>query len=537
VSLVEQGGSAADYLALSYCWGEDQNFVTTTANIGNRFAGISFDKLPKTFQDAVAITRHMGVRYLWIDALCIIQDDNDDWDREAAKMDCIYEGSLLTLSATCSGGVNQGFLRARPSSPNFPVQKSKLGDLAPVHGIYTTSWTMPTGLKVPISVRQRLAHSVIVSETADAKDHPLLSRGWVFQERLLATRTLHFLSQEVLWECRCQYWCECGGVSTDQMWKSDVMRGSVYNKIMYGSETADLTAVWQSLVTNYSRRLLTYERDRLPALSGVAHRFNRLGMGSYLAGLQKNLLWNLIWQADHASRQVGHYAQTRLATIAGISKQGSVTKLMRKSPSWSWISTSSPIKWKEDAFRIQEAKATDVKVLDAQCELDGAEPMGRVLSGKVLLKARVTVILIGSVDNDSYAITKSACWPRATLIPDLHPSESGLMAGDSLHCVHMFSYKKGGDYYWVALAVQSVNTPKPTLSNQTTINSTLSNSTPSNLTPSNSTPSNLRPVYSPSPDLEWDKDDAKETFTRVGLIEGTDSDWFQDIKAREIFLI
>jgi hypothetical protein len=605
ITLVEQGGLTADYLALSYCWGRDQNFVTTTENIRDRFAGISFEELPKTFQDAVEITRHMGVRYLWIDALCIIQDDNEDWDREAANMDCIYEGSLLTLSATCSGGVNQGFLRARRSSPNFPIQKSKLAN--PVHGVYATSWTMPTGLKVPVSVRQRLSHSVIVSETADAKDHPLLARGWVFQERLLATRTLHFLSQELLWECRCQYWCECGGVSTDQMWKSDVMQGSVYNKVMCGSETADLTAVWQSLVTNYSRRLLTYERDRLPALSGVAYRFNRLGMGSYLAGLwQKDLLWNLIWQADHASRQIGHNRQRTLETVAGSSKDVSVTMVMRKTPSWSWISTPLPIRWKDDTFRILESCGTDLEVLDAQCELDGADPMGRVLSGKLRLKARVTSVSIESIDNDYYRITKSKHGPRshdATLIPDLPSSESGLVVGDGIYCIHMFSYNKDGGQFWVALAVQSVDFPKSTPFNETPLvalsvqpedfpKSITSNNISSNKISSKDIPSknslfkktdkprgffswhrnsranlrypsqrkdsedepylnvltekkadNYRDVYTPNWDDEGHKDEIKETFTRVGLIEGRrlpgpiSVDWFKDIKPREIFII
>jgi len=145
------------------------------------------------------------------------------------------------------------------------------------------------------------------------------------------------------------------------------------------------------------------------------------------------------------------------------------------------------------------------------------------------------------------------------------------VVGDSLYCVYMFSYSKDGDHYWVALAVQSVDTPKSTLPNETTIDWTPPNETDkplgifsrfrnSRANPRQRTPlprgpgsfgsswynkfyENSRPVYSPDPDLEGYKDEVKETFTRVGLIEarrlpGSISvDWFKDIKTGEIFLI
>jgi hypothetical protein len=88
------------YIALSHCWGELQLPTTTTANISQRKTSINFKELSKTFQDAVVVTRTMAVRYLWIDSLCICQDDLRDWEREAAKMASVYSNAYLTISAT-----------------------------------------------------------------------------------------------------------------------------------------------------------------------------------------------------------------------------------------------------------------------------------------------------------------------------------------------------------------------------------------------------------------------------------------------------
>lgn len=93
----------AQYVTLSHCWGDTSTILTTTKDtIEQRRRNIPFSELPRTFQDAVQITRALGLRYLWIDSLCIIQDDKDDWQFESAKMAEIYLGSCLTIAATAS---------------------------------------------------------------------------------------------------------------------------------------------------------------------------------------------------------------------------------------------------------------------------------------------------------------------------------------------------------------------------------------------------------------------------------------------------
>jgi hypothetical protein len=99
VRLLETNREHGQYCALSHCWGrlDKRPIVTTRCTLGDHTRSIEFKELPKTFQDAVTVTRGIGVRYLWIDSLCIVQDDTDDWEKEAGK---IYERAILTIAAS-----------------------------------------------------------------------------------------------------------------------------------------------------------------------------------------------------------------------------------------------------------------------------------------------------------------------------------------------------------------------------------------------------------------------------------------------------
>jgi hypothetical protein len=519
----------------------------------------------------------MGIRYLWVDALCIIQDDKKDWEREAANMKNVYEKAILTLSITCSSGVNQGFLRPRPNSLESPVQTF---NSEPRKEAYVFEWTSPDGQQISISVRCRLSHSAIISDIGDQATHPLLTRGWTFQERLLAARTLHFLGEDLIWECKCRYWCECGGVNADQIWESDVMQGSTFNRVMKEPKKANLTAVWQSLVTNYSKRLLTHESDRLPALSGVAHRFGRLDMGLYMAGLwRKNLLWDLAWQTDHAAAQKPLSEQSEQSIInTGLKEvtesSRTASQLPSRSPSWSWISTPLPVRWKTNNTRALDTGESMAQILSAKCKIDGPDPMGRVSSGKLLLRARVTSFFPTSLESDHFVVTKRAFFhpeDSVELIPDLPISKPGIFISQTLYAVQLFSYTKDTKCYWVALAVQPVHLEEPTPPTEShdpesssQILATDAQSKPEvknwlllslaavkklrNLfggfpeIPGDAAvgrmSSNLRPKYRPHP--RGFKRDYRRTFRRVGFLEGTHysqaSCWFKG-EASEIIII
>jgi len=107
--LVVTGNHSARYMTLSHCWGEFQPLLTTSANIKQREKNIAFNDLPRTFQEAVVVTRELGIRYLWIDCLCIIQGDKEDWDLESGRMADVYSNSYMNIAATkakdCHGGL------------------------------------------------------------------------------------------------------------------------------------------------------------------------------------------------------------------------------------------------------------------------------------------------------------------------------------------------------------------------------------------------------------------------------------------------
>lgn len=101
-------GEKESYICLSHCWGDFQPIRTTTTNIEDHKKSIPWQFLPQTFQDAIDLTRFLSIRYLWIDSLCIIQDDRDDWAKESAAMASVYGNSYLTISATAAANCSKG---------------------------------------------------------------------------------------------------------------------------------------------------------------------------------------------------------------------------------------------------------------------------------------------------------------------------------------------------------------------------------------------------------------------------------------------
>lgn len=167
-----------NYVALSHRWGDpeqNQQFCTTRANIESFKEGIEFDQLPRTFQDAITVTRGLGLRFLWIDSLCIMQDDPEDWETESKKMEAVYSSAYCTIAATCASGSADGFLKIRPER------------------LYVTK-------------QARQHPKVHMCENiddfrADVEESELNKRGWVLQERVLSSRTIYFTEKQCYWEC------------------------------------------------------------------------------------------------------------------------------------------------------------------------------------------------------------------------------------------------------------------------------------------------------------------------------------------------
>ncbi|KAF4479303.1 hypothetical protein CGGC5_v012095 [Colletotrichum fructicola Nara gc5] len=179
----EQKPMLGQYVALSHCWGTAQSFSTLRSNVVKFRQYIAFEDLPKTFKDAIEITRKLEFRYLWIDSLCIVQDDPMDWEREAASMEHVFSSASVTIAASSARSSLEGFLPTRKEQQSFITIKT------------------PSGGTVFI-------RKSIDNFRRDVEESVLNQRGWVLQERALARRTIHFTSSQVYWECGSGIHCE-----------------------------------------------------------------------------------------------------------------------------------------------------------------------------------------------------------------------------------------------------------------------------------------------------------------------------------------
>lgn len=187
------------YLALSHCWGKHQNCITTKKSIASRKAGIPWSKIPQTFQDVMQIALALGFRYIWIDSLCIIQDDAEDWEDQSAVMSEIYQNAVLTVAATSSEGDHEGCCE-KNAQRITPLEIMLPEDIGACR----------------IAVRKPLHHFDVQNAEGLLTHFPLLTRGWAFQERLLSPRVLHICESELVWECREASACECGGLRQEK---------------------------------------------------------------------------------------------------------------------------------------------------------------------------------------------------------------------------------------------------------------------------------------------------------------------------------
>ncbi len=174
----------AKYIALSHCWGniqEESKFCTYRENIKKRKTGIDFDKLPRSFQDAVKITKALGVRYLWIDSICIIQRDKDDWETEAGNMEDVFSSAYCTIAASSARSSLEGFIHNRKPRSCVIARKQD---------------------------RTFYLCKAMDNFRYDVEEAPLNKRGWVLQERALSRRTIHYTFNQVYWECGEGVHCE-----------------------------------------------------------------------------------------------------------------------------------------------------------------------------------------------------------------------------------------------------------------------------------------------------------------------------------------
>ena len=174
-----------NYITLSHCWGKKHNLLrTTTQNLAQHLREIPWIALCKTFKDSVRITRGLGIQYLWIDSICIVQDDISEWKSESTNMGNIYSNSFLTLAATGSASGSGGCLFSRYISYDNG-KETKRRDVKIVSGSHN-------GIAFEVHARnaQGSAHRQLMNHKIDdMRSAPLLTRAWCFQERLMSVNS------------------------------------------------------------------------------------------------------------------------------------------------------------------------------------------------------------------------------------------------------------------------------------------------------------------------------------------------------------
>jgi hypothetical protein len=226
------------YATLSHCWGDPSSYspcVIQTHSLDEHLTCILWDKIPKTFRDAIIVTRRLGLKFLWIDSLCIIQDDLDNWAEESAKMSRIYANAVLTIAASAAENATQGFLGLRHSQEE--IIKLSPENMTPIH------------------IRKDLHSNVPV--TFSYTKILLNTRGWVFQERLLSRRILYFEREETICECRSAHTCECGSDLPPLSSQPASLR-TAYSFLYENANTEERYAWWRNvIVEQYSNLTLT----------------------------------------------------------------------------------------------------------------------------------------------------------------------------------------------------------------------------------------------------------------------------------------
>ncbi|OBT40849.1 hypothetical protein VE00_08622 [Pseudogymnoascus sp. WSF 3629] len=325
-----------------------KRLTTTQNNLSEHCERIELDKLPQTFRDAINITRELGLRYIWIDSLCIVQDSPEDWTFEVNRMTDVYRNAYVTLAADMAHHSDAGLFVTDTCATNGPPQVrqfSQADDTGICHRILVRlNWPKP-------GKNRRLGdlendRSCYASEAVSK----LKSRAWALQENMLSTRTVHFTNAELIWECGNSYECSCGNPMYRNSTMSDfkaILKSSSAARV-HSEETSNLaTSFWHSVVEDFTYRDLTYAKDRLPAISSLARMLPFLE-GEYLAGLWRNrladdLIWlnplgRTYWELDNNSGASARPDTPKLPNSYRI--QGEYA------PSWSWASISAPVAFK-----------------------------------------------------------------------------------------------------------------------------------------------------------------------------------------------
>lgn len=316
------------------------------------------------------MTRRLGVRYMWIDSLCICQDDVKDWERESSRMAAVYSNAYLTIAATGSSDADGGLFFDRPSRPYL---RTAFGSPSEAIG--------GDMLIFPLDTSKDMERKSLVN----MKGEPLTSRGWAFQERVLARRVLHFARDQICLECLDETVYE-DGLSWPFRYHT------IHDLANLGIKTY-IRRAWYYLLIHYGNRKLTFPSDKMPALSGIAKVYADMLDDEYVAGIwRRYMIEEMCWA-------IGERPHPPYRPALEVDND-------YRAPSWSWASVDGEIfvgyhgwgRWGHDV----------ATVVDHHVEVDGDNPFGKVKGAWVKIEAPLVPLFLSDIpDEDGHTVLKT----------------------------------------------------------------------------------------------------------------------------------
>ena len=304
------------YMTLSYRWSSKTSLKLLRGNKDQLVQGFPISRLPQTFQDAIKVARHFSINFIWIDALCIVQNSPEDWARESATMRYVYSHSACNIAASAAIEQESGMFRPRCFNQIQPRVVRSKSYIQSDHHIPHQSYLL---------YDKRYWDRQLAG--------PLNNRGWVFQECLLAPRILYFGVNQILYDCFHETKSEGFPQSIpfhermkdlSDLWTDlDSQKARLLPTTQMPAEMPlGMHALWNSLLEMYSFCRLSFIEDRLPAFSGVAQLFENATGDEYIDGLWRSrLVEQLVWWVP------GPKFPRRMSNV----------------PSWSWASLEEEI--------------------------------------------------------------------------------------------------------------------------------------------------------------------------------------------------
>jgi hypothetical protein len=324
----------SSYTALSYVWGKAPlpRLTKSTDEEFRKQVSLNTETLPSTIDDAIELTRSLGEKYIWVDCLCIMQDDEADKREFIPQMDSIFGFASVTIVAASGVDVWTGLPGIKPKS--------------------RTQEQIPFTIR-DVSLLATLDQGGSRDETSYLGESVWFKRGWTFQEKLFAKRALIFTPEQVYWECQRASWCE------DGLWET-VKSPTIYRHSFddqdfrqpWGTDVDSFERIYRKLVDEYSARTLSFPSDGLDAFAGILHHFERQADRTFLWALPVAFLSTaLTWPCEPSAKR-----RTDLRILR--SEDGTTT--LCRFPSWSWVGWIGKIYYTQVFDRLDKFETADL---------------------------------------------------------------------------------------------------------------------------------------------------------------------------------